>query len=1001
MMQRIRGAWPYFALLLFTVAFHFPLLLPGRGISSFNDLACMHAPYRMLASQAVWQGRIPHWTDKLFGGYPILADPQMAFFYPVNLLFAAVQNPGSQAIMNLFLLGNLLLLALAGVWLARSLGMSRSGAFIAGLLLSHHGFILVHLSHINILQTLACSYAALGFLLRMARSRDVVRRYQYATAAGLLLASGNLAGHPQTVMYMHYTIGFTMVIVAARQWDRRTRSAREIFATLALFAGAVVLGVLGSIVQLLPTAELLRSSVRMTMTREIAMDVSLSWQTLPVVLFPGLYQSLQLWVLATTNPYTALHQWLALDPLETGAHLGLVAFGLGITGWLAKRRTDRTADLLLAAIVFLLLAAMGPHTGAYTILYDYFPGVDVVRVATRVLMVAYMGCAVLAGWGMEAVLAAAKGDTISRSACRRGVGVVVFAALALLAVLVIARLRFGSWLQAGIELFVAEPMLFEHTVRQKAGQFLTHLQVQTWLAVVLALLMGALLIFGPALRRPRLVAVLMFLLLTVEMLLLGTGRGSTLYPDPWPRVQADVYKALPAGAPAGRVHTPAYLTGGTALNVSMVEGPPNATGYSIIRPLWTAALEASETPPFAPVVDARKLDLLNVSDVVLPRRFVLGGDSTGKAIYEDWGWATIAPPLEDTETTGISGRQFLPAQYTFDLESTAPVRALHVIAASTSSTRFSDGTTVGLVRVLPQDPAAPEIEEPLVLGRNISDLWIEHPVHRSPAAHSPAPYAYASENPWWPNFKARFNYAAIRPPQPVQVRAVQVIALGTPEVALAVSQLLVETSDGQLRLLATESEGMRHADSADDRYLRLVRPHPGWAWMVPEARPASYKKTDNVIFRMFQPDFDLNQYVLVDKQRFAKENWERYDVPAVGFDSRAQVVEHSDPDRLVVKVTDPTPMASDQPGGWLVVSQAWFPGWSATVDSKPAELLQGNGSLKTLPLPAGDHVVELSYLTPGFVAGAGISTLVWLGSFIMLLAAPQLHRRWKSRTARP
>ncbi len=69
--------------------------------------------------------------------------------------------------------------------------------------------------------------------------------------------------------------------------------------------------------------------------------------------------------------------------------------------------------------------------------------------------------------------------------------------------------------------------------------------------------------------------------------------------------------------------------------------------------------------------------------------------------------------------------------------------------------------------------------------------------------------------------------------------------------------------------------------------------------------------------------------------------------------------------------------------GYLVINEAWFPGWQATIDGQPAPLLRGNVIMQALDVRAGSHVVELRFrpgyvLYPLLVALAGwMATLVW------------------------
>jgi len=70
--------------------------------------------------------------------------------------------------------------------------------------------------------------------------------------------------------------------------------------------------------------------------------------------------------------------------------------------------------------------------------------------------------------------------------------------------------------------------------------------------------------------------------------------------------------------------------------------------------------------------------------------------------------------------------------------------------------------------------------------------------------------------------------------------------------------------------------------------------------------------------------------------------------------------------------------------GYLVVADSLQqPGWSATVDGRPATLMPANNAMVTVPVSAGVHRVELTYTVPGrqrtgtFVTGAAF--LVCLG----------------------
>jgi len=65
--------------------------------------------------------------------------------------------------------------------------------------------------------------------------------------------------------------------------------------------------------------------------------------------------------------------------------------------------------------------------------------------------------------------------------------------------------------------------------------------------------------------------------------------------------------------------------------------------------------------------------------------------------------------------------------------------------------------------------------------------------------------------------------------------------------------------------------------------------------------------------------------------------------------------------------------------GILVVSEADYPGWSVTVDGKPAQLLRANYALRGVALGAGRHLVEMRFTSRPTQLGLTLSGLGLLG----------------------
>jgi hypothetical protein len=73
--------------------------------------------------------------------------------------------------------------------------------------------------------------------------------------------------------------------------------------------------------------------------------------------------------------------------------------------------------------------------------------------------------------------------------------------------------------------------------------------------------------------------------------------------------------------------------------------------------------------------------------------------------------------------------------------------------------------------------------------------------------------------------------------------------------------------------------------------------------------------------------------------------------------------------------------------GWLVIAEAWYPGWSADVDGRSVPCVPANVWMRAVPVPAGAHEVKLRYHSTDLLAGAFVS------AFSLLLCGLVLRPR--------
>jgi uncharacterized membrane protein YfhO len=66
------------------------------------------------------------------------------------------------------------------------------------------------------------------------------------------------------------------------------------------------------------------------------------------------------------------------------------------------------------------------------------------------------------------------------------------------------------------------------------------------------------------------------------------------------------------------------------------------------------------------------------------------------------------------------------------------------------------------------------------------------------------------------------------------------------------------------------------------------------------------------------------------------------------------------------------------------VALTFDPSWKARVDGNPAEILRADGFLTALRVPAGEHVVALSYENRSFAVGGVVTVLSLVAGALLL-----------------
>jgi hypothetical protein len=128
-------------------------------------------------------------------------------------------------------------------------------------------------------------------------------------------------------------------------------------------------------------------------------------------------------------------------------------------------------------------------------------------------------------------------------------------------------------------------------------------------------------------------------------------------------------------------------------------------------------------------------------------------------------------------------------------------------------------------------------------------------------------------------------------------------------------------------------------------------------------------------FQLMQAEtFDPARTVVVMGAGENEETGERENPPSVFPSLYPSIISYS-PEQIVIDLAAPRL-------GYLVLTDAYYPGWTATVDGQPAEIEQADIMFRAVRVPAGQHRVELRYQPRLFSFGLLISagTAVVVGS---------------------
>jgi hypothetical protein len=963
--------WLWLAGLLVIISLSLADGLLGNVVAYERDTAVFYFPLMSWVGQQLQQGHFPLWTPQFFGGYPIFADGEIGLAYPPALL-ALLSLPPDRAFIALRLVH--LCLAGAGMFaLARLWRLPYPSALLAGLVFSLGSFLQAQIHHENIVRTASWLPLVLACIEKGLQTAGWRRQLRWSLLAAVALGMAGLSLHSQ-VLVMELLV---LTAYAAMRWaigplaygdghdrtwpapgsseestydevplDRVGRPwLRRLLVVLRVCAPAVVLGIGLAAVEILPLLELASFSAR---GNGIPYSQAAAYSVTPIgllqLVFPYLFR----------GPGSL--QWGLWTHWESYVFIGLAPLVLAAIALLCVRRREVAAWGIIGGVGLVL--ALGQYS---PLNLDYYlwlvPGLSGLRAPGRFTFLVVLAGAMLAGYGLAWLMVA---EFRARASVRRALIWLSVAGGCLAVLLGGVHLAVDAWPEASRAFIDAEYLsLPRDTYALSSQDVLRGVQWSTdpanprVLAGLggLAVIVGALWLWRASRWRtwrgwPR----VFLLLAAVDLLTFGWGIHpreplSTISAEP--RAVQAIEQLPSTDAAPNRVLASPALNQVAADRLAPFGSLQEANGYSSLQFIWHRDYLGRVL-----YADDELLDLWNVRYIVDPARF-------GKlSMFNGVTYLPQQALLHAPAGSALSEQRFA-------LNASAPIVELRLVTALMGAVEVGQGTPVAEVELRDSNDNVVASYQ-LQAGRDSMDWAWDVPTVQPIVKHQRVQSAgTTTESGSSPPTARSLSFADVELSAPANATTLTVRA--TPPsgefVLYGGAVIGADGTDDQLFGKTKTKYREVYADS-EMRVLENTAAFPR-AFLVPTARVAP--SLGSALSQMVHQPFEPSEEVILADDTASQSTGlagER------GGHGTARVTAYG-PNAVRVHTS------ADDPA-WLVLSDTYYPGWTATVDGQPTAVMRGDVLFRVVAVPGGEHDVELRFQPGSVTIGLAISVMALL-----------------------
>ena len=918
----------------------FTNLIIARG-----DIFYYFYPYRDFAAQAVREGRVALWNPYLFMGAPFMANSQAGFFYPLNLAMSWLDT--TRAINWTIVLHIFIAASGAYVFTRSILRSSMAAALLAAISFGLGGYLGTQIEHVNQLQGLAwIGWIFLSYEYAIRRQQSVLSTVRWLPLA-ILIALQLLAGHTQSVFITLVGLGcYAVWQLFESIFVDRPIGRREYVLRFAHYAWPVMLAIIVAIaltaIQILPTLELTRNSARSGgLPTNLAVSFSLDPRLLGRALLPD-YEG----ALPAGGEFTAFFSVAAL-----------MLMTIGVTTW-------RRASVQTRAIAFIAFIGLFFALGGYNPLYYLMlkiPGFDLFRAPARWIVLFIFAGSLMAGVGLDALR--------ERRVSWKSIVIAVVVILLLLGLV---------WISTGL-------------IPAGASGPLERPSTQTLLLWLGALFITLALAFC-ALRITRytlLITASLALLVVLELFLATrqlTYNSRATAPDALLSLRPPVTYLRQAGqgdTPPDRF-----------LSISDILFDPGDKPE--LQSIFSDQLSESA---FYDLIVATKMKEILAPNLPLYYRVPAVDGYDGGVLplknYMEFQKLFLDPALIQTDGRLREQLQSIPSARWLDL-----MNAKYIITDKVGDqwhdgvlfdqrfeTNFTSPPQSVFTELIPsmQADSLKVVYSANTYGPSEQrETAFNHECFSIPSGSTcPAELAIAFIDGETLTMPLNAHTAELTDgllvsdlnwSQPKQIKRVT-MSVGMPMTLYGIALTSRRTGAFESFVLAPQGQfELIHSGDVKIYENSTVLPR---AFFVNDARSAA--NDDAAVALMRAEEFDPASTVVImgvnEEQRVGGTS------PSVAPSLQPTIVSYS-PEYIAIDV-------NAQQSGYLVLTDAYYPGWTATVDGQPAVIDRADLMFRAVEVPAGQHRVELRYQPQSFTIGLVIS----IGTVVILIGLWFIARR--------